>query len=217
MVSNSERFMDLLKPTLTVDQGSRFSGSTGPPHQSFLRNHLRIFSFPGFTPGFGWDLAPLSVAQIALRQDRGDLRDHVIERMGDGWVARHPVLLAGRRGRGGVVDAGRDGTVVMSRWSPLDTARGRCRRHPQRAPSYGRCRCLAFSRTFVARLPVDTYRHGLGNVETRVPEANRAVKQRAAKNGESENQETKSRGGRVFLTGESGSMWEGAYLAMKSP
>ena len=32
------------------------------------------------------------------------------------------------------MDAGRDGTVVRSRWSPLDTARGRCRRHPQRAP-----------------------------------------------------------------------------------
>ena len=44
------------------------------------------------------------------------------------------------------MDAGRDGTVVMSRWSPLDTARGRCRRHPQRAPSYGRYRCLVISR-----------------------------------------------------------------------
>jgi len=53
----------------------------------------------------------------------------------------------------------------MSRWSPLDTARGRCRRHPQRAPPYGRCRCLVISRTPVARLPLDTYRRELGNVE----------------------------------------------------
>ena len=146
--------------------------------KSFLSNHLRILIFPSLTPGFWQDRAPLAVAQISLRQDRGDFRDHVIESVGDGWVARHPVLLAGRRGRGDVVDAGRDGTVVMSRWSPLDTARGRCRRHPQRAPSYGRYRCLVISRTPVVRLLLDTYRRRLGNVETRGPLAKRAVKQR---------------------------------------
>ena len=37
--------------------------------------------------------------------------------------------------------------------------------------SHGHGRCLVFSRPLVARLPVDTYQRGLGNVETRVPEA----------------------------------------------
>ena len=45
----------------------------------------------------------------------------------------------------------------------------------------------------VARLPVDTYRRRLGNVETRGPKVKKAVKQRGAKNGESENPQTKSR------------------------
>ncbi len=56
--------------------------------KAFLRNHLRLLSFPGLTPGFGREPAPLAVAQIALSQDRGDLRDHLIERVGDGRVGR---------------------------------------------------------------------------------------------------------------------------------
>ena len=92
------------------------------------------------------------------------------------------------------MDAGWDGTVVRSRWSPLDTARGGCRRHPQRAP-FSRPRPLSGDQPDpLARLPVDTYRHRLGNVETRGPLAKRDVKQRGAKNGESENSETKSQG-----------------------
>ena len=63
--------------------------------------------------------------------------------------------------------------------------------------SHGRCRCLVISRIPVARLPLYTYRRRLGNVETRGPLAKRAVKQRGAKNGESENPETKSRGPRA--------------------
>ena len=49
------------------------------------------------------------------------------------------------------------------------------------------CRSLVISRTPVARLPLDTYWGRLGNVEMRGPVAKRAVKQRGAKNGESEN------------------------------
>ncbi len=44
--------------------------------------------------------------------------------------------------------------------------------------SHGHGRCLAISRTLVARLPLDTYRRGLGNVETRGPKAKRSVKQK---------------------------------------
>ena len=58
---------------------------------------------------------------------------------------------------------------------PLDTARGRCRRHPQRAPSYGRCRCLVISRTTGVRLPLDTYRGALGNVELGGPRRKRLL------------------------------------------
>ncbi len=86
-----------------------------------------------------------------------------------------------------------DGTVAGSRWNSLHSARGRCRRQPLRAP---------FSRPLppsgsqpdpVARLPMHTCRRGLGNVETRGPEAKWAVKQRGAKLRESENPRTKSR------------------------
>ena len=49
-------------------------------------------------------------------------------------------------------------------------------------------RSPVISRTPVARPPLDTYyRRRLGNVETRGPLAKRAVEQRGAKNGESEN------------------------------
>ena len=63
--------------------------------------------------------------------------------------------------------------------------------------SHGRVRCLVFSRTLVARLPVDTYQRELGNVETREPLAKWAVNQLGAKNGEWENSEIRTRGGRV--------------------
>ena len=53
--------------------------------------------------------------------------------------------------------------------------------------SHGRGRCLVFSRTLAARLPVDTYQRELGNVETRGPLAKWAVNQLGAKNGEWEN------------------------------
>ncbi len=166
--------------------------------KSFLCNHLRILSFPGFTPGFGRDAAPLAVAQVALGQDRGALGDDLVERVGNGWIVRHPVLLAVRRGRGDSrgCRAGRNG-----RQEPLESARHRARGDVAGTHnglrSHGRCRCLVISRTPVARLPLDTYRRRLGNVETREPLAKRAVKQCAAKNGESENSEMKSRGPRA--------------------
>ena len=96
------------------------------------------------------------------------------------------------------MDAVGDGTVVRSRWSPLNTPpKGDVAGTHNGFRSHGHDRCLVISRTPVARLPLDTYRRRLGNVETRGPEAKRAVKQRGTKNGESENPETKSRGGRA--------------------
>ena len=149
-------------------------------------------------PATGDDPAPLAVPEAALGQDRGDLRDDLVEGVGDGWVARHPVLL--------LAGAAKE----EASWMPDGTERSSgavgVRSTPRAGDvagthnglrSHGRCRCLVISRTPVPRLPLDTYRRRLGNVETRGPLAKRAVKQRGAKNGESENSETKSRGPRA--------------------
>ena len=63
---------------------------------SFLRNHLRMLDSLGFIPRFWRDKAPLVVAQIPLRRNRGNLRDYLIRCMGDARVIRQPVLPRGR-------------------------------------------------------------------------------------------------------------------------
>ena len=79
------------------------------------------------------------------------------------------------------------GTAVMSRWSPPTPLDGDVAGTHNGLRSHGHGRCLVISRTLVARLPLDTYRRELGNVDTREPEQDLAVNQLAAKNGESEN------------------------------
>ena len=103
-----------------------------------------------------------------------------------------PHEAAGCR-RGGVVDTvGR--TAVRSRPSPPDTPRARCRWHPQRAPF---SRPLSGDQSDPGGPASDGYLPAaVRKCRTRGPLAKRAVKQRGAKNGESENPQKKSRGPR---------------------
>ncbi len=135
-------------------------------------------------------------ALAAYNWGMGNVRKAIGKFGGVGWSASGPPALRAR-GRRGVVDA--EGTERSSRAVGVHATphEGDVASTHNGLRSHGHGRCLVISRTHVARLPVNTYRRRLGNVEMRGPLAKWAVKQRGAKNGESENPETKTWGGRA--------------------